>query len=261
MPLDPHPDRKTQISSAFSKAAGSYDHAARLQRRVVSGLAARVLQQGLSPSPEVLEIGCGTGSLSQTLMHEIRGGEWLLSDLSGSMLERARQKIGEDRARFRILDGEAPDLPEQARFDLICSSLAVQWFEDPVAACRHLTRFLAPEGLLAIATLGEGSFVEWREAHERAGLPCGIPDYLPAPAWGPIPPKTGPGEWEIMIERVVLQYDNAHDFIQSLKMIGADVPRPGHIPLNPGQMRRLLRQFDQEFFITHYIYYIFYRAP
>lgn len=40
--------------------------------------------------------------------------------------------------RGRVMDGERPDLPDEAAFDLIVSSLAVQWFGDLAAGLRRL---------------------------------------------------------------------------------------------------------------------------
>ena len=71
--------------------------------------------------------------------------------------------------RYAALDGEHPDaLP--GGYDLICSSLAVQWFGDLNAGLGRLAALLAPGGHLAIATLAEDTFAEWRAAHARAGL-------------------------------------------------------------------------------------------
>ena len=63
-------------------------------------------------------------------------------------------------ARYQVLDGEHPDgLP--GGYDLICSSLAVQWFSDLNAGLGRLAGLLAPGGCLAVATLAAQFFVDW----------------------------------------------------------------------------------------------------
>src|SRR3546814_16589572 len=73
------------------------------------------------------------------------------------------------------MDGEQPCFAEHVRFDLICSSLAFQWFDDLHASVARLARWLAPGGYLAFTTMADGSFAEWRVAclacDQRAASP------------------------------------------------------------------------------------------
>ncbi|PWC84307.1 hypothetical protein AEJ54_29585, partial [Azospirillum sp. Sp 7] len=158
MTADP---RKAAIAAAFGKAAPRYEEHAAVQRIAAERLAERVARLPLPPRPRVLEIGCGTGFLSRALRERIGPADWLLTDLSPDMLARCRAALGDPTdSAFRIMDGEKPDL--DGPFDLIVSSLALQWFRDPTAALARWAEMLAPGGRIAVATLAADSFREWR---------------------------------------------------------------------------------------------------
>jgi malonyl-CoA O-methyltransferase len=122
-------DRPARIADSFSRAAEHYDSAAEVQRMAAD----RVVEVALRhlagiPQPRILEVGCGTGYVSQRLLQAIPGGTFLVTDLAQGMVDEARRRLGGDpRTTFSVLDGEHPDVP-LASFDLVVSSLAVQWF-------------------------------------------------------------------------------------------------------------------------------------
>ncbi|MDR3437244.1 methyltransferase [Telmatospirillum sp.] len=242
-------DRKHRIVHAFSSRASGYDSAADVQWLVATRLAERIKATSLAPSCRVLEIGCGTGFLSQRLAETFPDGELVLTDIAASMLDRCRAKVGH-RPHYQVLDGERPNGLE-GQFDLIASSLAFQWFVDLEEGVRRLSAYLAPGGRMMFATLGRKTFVEWREAHEALGLVCGTPQY-PGPGDFPWPAEAR----HAMDEELIRQpYDDGHDFVRTLKALGAGEPAPGHRPLSPGAFRRLLASLEGEFAATYHILY------
>ena len=145
-------------------------------------------------------------------------------------------------ARQRALRGAGREHPDAlpGGYDLICSSLAVQWFGDLNAGLGRLAALLAPGGHLAIATLAEDTFAEWRTAHARAGLDAGT--RLSAP--GAIRPAMGNLAGAVRAERLVQQHRDGLHFLQDLKGIGATAAAPGHQPL--GRRRRVLATFNEQ---------------
>lgn len=242
-------DRKQRIAKAFATKAGGYDSAADVQWLVASRLAERVEAAGLRPDSRVLEIGCGTGFLSIRLADAFPDGELVLTDIASSMLDRCRARLG-DRPHYQVLDGERPHGLE-GRFDLIVSSLAFQWFVDLAGGVERLGGLLAPGGRLMFATLGRKTFDEWRAAHGALGLACGTPEY---PGVEDFPWPRGFAH-DMEEELVPQPYDDGHDFVHSLKALGAGEPAPGHRPLSPGSFRRLLATLQGEFIATYHILY------
>jgi malonyl-CoA O-methyltransferase len=212
-------NQRERIQRAFA-GAPDYDAHARVQREVANALAARIAGLDLAASPRVLEIGCGTGFLTGALAEAGIAGDWLVTDIAPEMVERCRTRMadvqGGPTIRFDVLDGEHGSLGEGA-FDLICSSLAVQWFDDAPAALARLAASLAPGGHLVVTTLAPGSFTQWRAAHEAEGIAPGTPHVAP----------------------------DARSFLRSLKAIGAGTSQPGHRPLSPAQLRRVMARFAQ----------------
>ncbi|MGY0831945.1 dethiobiotin synthase [Azospirillum argentinense] len=255
MTADP---RKAAIAAAFGKAAPRYEEHAAVQRIAAERLAERVARLPLPPRPRVLEIGCGTGFLSCALRERIGPADWLLTDLSPDMLARCRAALGDPTdSEFRIVDGEQPDL--DAPFDLIVSSLALQWFRDPASALARWAELLAPGGRIAVATLAADSFREWREAHHALGLETGIPPYPTRHALDRLWPAGGSGSVEE--ERLPRRHADGLEFLAELKGIGAHLPAEGRRPLPPGALRRVLRRLERPegLTMTHHIAYGLFR--
>jgi malonyl-CoA O-methyltransferase len=222
----------TRLAASFGEAR-EYDRHAAPQRVVAQQLARRIAALPLPPRPRVLEVGCGTGFLGEALLSVIPQADWVMTDLAPAMLERAQARLGaRPGIAYRAMDGEHPDL--SGSFDLIASSLAVQWFEDLPAGLARLRALLAPEGRLVFSTLVEGCFAAWRRAH--GDLPCGVPDYASVDALR----QTG-----CAVEVIELPVEgDAVAFLRHLRGIGARLPRQGYRPLTPGQLHQVMRRYD-----------------
>lgn len=233
------PSWKRAVAHAFDAAAG-YDGAAVIQAGVAESLAAAIAGQALAPAPRVLEIGCGTGFLTEALGARLAVGPMLATDVAPAMLARCRARMGGDaRLRYLVMDGERPCLAPG--FDLIASSLAAQWFEDLPRALGGLAGLLAPGGLLAVATLTAGTFREWRRAHEAAGWPAATPDY---PSADTLRGLSFPGcVTALSLACVVEAHADGRAFLKALRAIGAQTPAVRPAP--PHVLRRVLRHFDE----------------
>lgn len=235
--------RDHRIIAAFSKAH-DYDRHARVQRDVADELAATIAQLPLPAQPRIWEIGCGTGFLTQAMAQQGIGGHWLITDLSPAMVARCRTRIGPHPDRqFAVLDAEH-DTPEgDGRFDLICSSLAMQWFDDLASALPRLLARLAPGGHCLFTTLGAGTFAEWRAAHVAEGLLPGTPPFAEASHLRDL--YTAMQHQPHRITRQIETHTSARDFLRALKAIGAGTSAPTHQPLDAAALRRVMRRFDQ----------------
>ena len=227
------------VRAAFDAAAETYDAAAPVQRAVAGRLAEKIAALPLPERPRILEIGCGTGFLTEALKARLPEGEWLVTDLSPRMLGACRARMGPG-FDFEVMDGERPAVGNR-RFDLICSSLAVQWFADLGAGLGRLQDLLAPGGWLAISTLAEGTLHNWRRAHADLGLACGARDF---PSTATLAAMLGP-RGRLETETVVQAHADARGFLGDLKAIGAGCPAPGRRPLAPRELKRVMRRFDE----------------
>jgi ubiquinone/menaquinone biosynthesis C-methylase UbiE len=99
----------------------------------------------LGAGSHVLEIGCGTGKLTEALVE--RGLSVDAVDPGPNMIAFARRRAG-DAARFHLGRFEDVELPE-ASFDAVFSASAFHWV-DPSVGWAKAARLLHPGGMLAL---------------------------------------------------------------------------------------------------------------
>ena len=96
-----------------------------------------------------LEIGCGTGAISRTLVESLKF-EVTGVDLSPVFVARA-QELGKHLPGLTFLQGDGRSLTlNDASFDLVVFHTTLCHIPDPVAALREAHRVLRPDGWLAI---------------------------------------------------------------------------------------------------------------
>ncbi|WP_367125269.1 class I SAM-dependent methyltransferase [Streptomyces phytohabitans] len=149
----------TAIARYWDAAASSFDDepdhglAAAPTRRAWADL---LRDRAPSGPGAVLDVGCGTGSLSALLAadgHHVTG-----VDLSPRMVGRAREKLAAAGLPGTFVVGDAAEPPTgDARFDLILARHLLWTLPDPWAALRAWTARLRPGGTLLLV---EG---RWRQ--------------------------------------------------------------------------------------------------
>ena len=102
----------------------------------------------------VLDAGCGSGRITQALIERLPRGRVIAIDQSTSMVEAAKQRLGET-ADVRVVDLLELDL-EQA-VDAIISTATFHWIADHDRLFRRLHAALRPGGRLVAQCGGEGN--------------------------------------------------------------------------------------------------------
>jgi ubiquinone/menaquinone biosynthesis C-methylase UbiE len=100
---------------------------------------------------EVLEVGCGTGQLTESLA--CHGFRLTAIDIGPSMINAARRRLDGSAVSFQIASFE-DFAAADASFDLIISGTAFHWV-DPEVMFRKPARLLRPGGWLALLETGE----------------------------------------------------------------------------------------------------------
>jgi SAM-dependent methyltransferase len=95
-----------------------------------------------------LDVGCGTGVLSQTILDTASPHVVLGIDSSEGYIEFARKQIQDSRVAFHL--GDAQALPvESAAYDAVVSGLALNFFPQPSKALSEMTRAVRIGGTAA----------------------------------------------------------------------------------------------------------------
>jgi len=154
--------RKQRIRQRFSRAAGTYDAHAEVQRE----LALRLLRELPGASvPEdagrILEIGCGTGRFTELLADRYPEARITALDFAEGMAHLARKRL-EEKGNVSVLceDGERFLATCSDTFDLICANSTLQWFDDLSEALGQIGRLLSRKGCFVGVLFGPRTFTE-----------------------------------------------------------------------------------------------------
>lgn len=140
----------------FDLWSASYDRPG-LQQTTYRPIHDAVLErlEGLSPD-QVLDLGCGTGQLTERLCTTFPSAEVIGVDLSDGMLERAAERLDDvETARSAgFVRANAQCLPlAPGTLDVITCTESFHWYDDQAAAVAELSRVLRPGGRLVIASI------------------------------------------------------------------------------------------------------------
>jgi len=142
----------SSIAAFWDAAADSFDEEADHGLRephIKDAWAARLSSWIPGPTGDVLDLGCGTGSLSLLLAHH--GHRVVGVDLSQNMVEHARRKLVSAGVDARVLVGDAADPPPfDHSFDTVLARHLLWTLPDPAAALRRWTGLSHPGGRLVL---------------------------------------------------------------------------------------------------------------
>jgi trans-aconitate 2-methyltransferase len=143
--------------------ARTYDVSSEPQQAWASDVLARV--GGIARDATVLDVGCGTGRVTEALLALVPRGRVLALDASADMVALARERLG-DRATVWCQDVLSLDLDQSV--DAVVSTAALHWVTDHDRLWARLARALRPAGVLEIQCGGQGNIDRVREAIEAA---------------------------------------------------------------------------------------------
>ena len=211
---------KQQVRRAFSRAAESYDEAAVLQREVGERLSLRLDYIRLQPDV-ILDLGAGSGLVTELLLRRFRKATLLAVDFSEPMLKRAKRR-GSWRRRPRAVCADALRLPiADEAVDLVFSNLMLQWCRPLEPYLAEVRRVLVRGGLFLFSTFGPDTLKELRQAWRAVDGAAHAHEFIDMHDIGDMLLNRGFSEPVVNMEMFTLTYPDVIRLMRDLKAVGA----------------------------------------
>ncbi len=101
------------------------------------------------PHSSWLDVGCGTGALSATILELGQPSNLTGIDSSEAYEVNIRERINDARAEFRQADAQALSFPDGV-FDAVVSGLVLNFLQDPTRGLSEMTRVARPGGVVGV---------------------------------------------------------------------------------------------------------------
>lgn len=237
-------NRKQRIRRHFNRsAAGTYDNHANVQRYMADRLSQTLKKQARPeehPALQILELGCGTGTLTEMLANEWPSSMITALDMAPEMLKAAelRLHLGSGRSHIRFLHADVEDWAFEApagSFDLIVANACFQWLGEPSETLRNLQGLLRSEGMLVFTTFGPDTFRELHEAFNAVYYANGnVPQrhgltFQSVSEWKDMLAEAGYSAIQAESSTQIEMFTSVREFLHAVKAVGASASEAAEI--------------------------------
>lgn len=145
---------KDLIKKRFSRKLNSYNDNAKIQKQMAEKLI-KLLDGSVFSS--VLEIGCGTGLLTNFANQKLNYEKYIALDI----VPECKEYIETINPNVQFISSDVEAYIENSQtFDLILSNASLQWVENLPEFISKLINKLNPQGVLLFSTFGKENFRE-----------------------------------------------------------------------------------------------------
>jgi malonyl-CoA O-methyltransferase len=155
---------KQRIKTQFNRAAECYDQYNQLQRAVGNALIRHLLTAGKTAS-SVIDLGCGTGVVTEALANAIPAIRIDAIDIADKLLAAAKHRLSGFNVNISLADFESFNACDQ--YDLVFSNMALHWAADFPSLLRRIYSALTADGLLAFTVPVAGTFSDLKKQLPR----------------------------------------------------------------------------------------------
>lgn len=151
---------KELVKKRFSNSLRTYTEAAVVQKSMAKTLAELIPHKNYD---SILEIGCGTGFVTEILVETLKFRCYDTVDMVGGC-EKFIKNICAD---INFINADIENYLPDKKYDLVISNAALQWLEDFESFLKLMRNFIKPDGIFAFTVFGRNNF---RELNFCAGL-------------------------------------------------------------------------------------------
>lgn len=254
---------KKRIARSFSLAAENYDFHASLQRKIADKLLSQLSQS--EKIKRVLDLGSGTGYCTKELHRLFPNAVIINLDIAEAMLLFSSKRQKDNKFKEFSVCADAEALPFiDGSFDIIFSSLSIQWCQDYAILFSELKRTLKPQGIFYSSTFGPETLQELTQAWQQVDSYIHVNHFQTDSFLTSELSKNGFTEYKIEREAILIYYKNFENLARELKSIGASNKNAGQGKGLSGRKKisKLKKAFecnsDQEFGIpvTYQVFYL-----
>jgi SAM-dependent methyltransferase len=205
---------------------------------------------GLPPGLTWLDVGCGTGALTEVILEAADPREILGADPSGEFIATAAAQIADPRVRFAIGDARALPVPDDA-YDVVVAGLVLHFVPDPQAAVVEMTRAAVTGGTVTAYVwdpTGEGQFTRplWQAATTLDPAAAALDPGVQSPVCHPEPLAalfTSAGLQAVTVDALVtpIVFRDFDDFWQP-HLLGGSSPAQRYVTSLSADQRTALRE-------------------
>jgi SAM-dependent methyltransferase len=222
----------------------------RFMGRLSRPVAARfVAWLGVPPGQHWLDVGCGTGALSETILSLAAPSGLLGIDPAPGFVMHAESQLVSDTARFEVGDAQAIPARDGA-FDVAVSGLVLNFVPRPEQALAEMARVTRPGGVVALYVWDYADGMQclrvfWDVATALDPGALAVDEGRRFPICRPEPlerlaSEAGLGDVATAAIEVPLRFSGFDDYW--MPFLGAQGPAPGYVVSLPNERRDALRE-------------------
>lgn len=146
---------KDLIQKRFAKNLDTYNDNAKIQKKMAERLLSFLDRKDFN---DILEIGCGTGFLTQLVNDSFNFNTYTANDI----VESCEKYVKEINPKINFIPADIEKAVENSdkKYDLIISNAAFQWVENLESFIKLLVSKLNDGGILLFSTFGPENFRE-----------------------------------------------------------------------------------------------------
>jgi len=253
-------NRKDKIKNNFSKASKTYNIVTSTQKMCAEKLINHISNREYN---NILEIGAGTGYLTNLLSNKFKKSNFFINDLSFSMLNEIQLS---NKNIFKFVS-DAENLPFKKRefFDLITSSSVFQWFDDYENSFKNFNNILNKDGELTFAMYGENTLKELKDIFKKV-IPSHKPN-LKINSFSKIKSLLEKSGFAIEFseeQEITKQFLSLTEILQHQKLSGAvnvNIHQKNEKNISKKQWINIIKEYNKEFIkndgviATYHMYY------
>ena len=158
---------KYKIGERFWKNKETYKQQASVQKILCECFASILFSYDFKVN-SILEIGCGTGFLTEEILKHLKPEVYIANDISKQMEEEISWIAkAYNYSHLHFISGDAETIEFPQKTDCIISTSTIQWFYNLPEFFTKVYNNLHDSGIFACSTFGPQNFIEIRETLDK----------------------------------------------------------------------------------------------